>query len=125
MPARYFSVEEANTLLVEIEPLMAELLARRARVVRLHQQVTPLQDDLHTDFGGPLATELALDFNRIEQLLSRIQSYGCVVKDMNVGLLDFLSERDGREVYLCWRYGEPRIEYYHELHTGFGGRQHV
>lgn len=39
------------------------------------------------------------------------------------GLCDFPSQRDGREVYLCWRLGEPEVHYWHELHTGFAGRQ--
>jgi hypothetical protein len=44
---------------------------------------------------------------------------------MNGGLLDFLSERNGRDVYLCWRYGEPTISHYHELHTGYNGRRPI
>jgi hypothetical protein len=59
----------------------------------------------------------------IEGLIDEIKAYGCVLKDLNAGLLDFLAERDGREVYLCWRYGEDKIEFYHELHTGFQGRR--
>lgn len=125
MPARYFSVDEANSLLGEIEPLMGDLLARRAKVVRARNQLKPALNDLHSDIGGALATEMAQDFRRIEKLIKRIQSFGCVVIDMNVGLLDFLSERDGREVYLCWRYGEPRIDFYHDLHTGFNSRQRI
>jgi hypothetical protein len=47
------------------------------------------------------------------------------VKDLNAGLIDFPARRDGREVLLCWRYGEPQVEFYHELHTGFAGRKRV
>ena len=125
MPARYFSVAEANSLLIEIEPLMEELLERRARVVRARNEMKPALNDLRSDIGGPLATRMAQDFEVIQRLIARIQSFGCVVKDMNVGLLDFLTERDGREVYLCWRFGEARIEFFHELHTGFNSRQRI
>lgn len=125
MPARYFTVEEANELLPEIEPLMAEVLERRARVVTARKNLGPAFEDPHNDFGGPLASELVQEFATIERLVRKIQSYGCVMKDLNAGLLDFLSERDGREIYLCWRYGEPRVGFYHELHTGFNGRQPV
>lgn len=123
MPARYFTLEEANALLPELEPVMAELLARRAKVVRQRQNIAPILNDPHGDMGGSAATEMALDFVRITELIEQVQAFGCVLKDLNTGLLDFLSERDGREIYLCWRYGEPRIEYYHELHTGFTGRR--
>jgi hypothetical protein len=125
MPVRYFSVDEANALLPQIEPLMGQLLERRARVVRARQEVEALLEDLHSDVGGPVASEMVQDFAAIERLAARIQAFGCIIKDMNAGLLDFLTERNGREVYLCWRYGEPRVAFYHELHTGFNGRQPV
>jgi hypothetical protein len=123
MSTKYFSVEEANALLPKIEPLMKRLLARRAQATRRAQDLMPILEDLRSNVGGPTASELMLDFMAIEQLVDKIHSYGCLIKDLNGGLLDFLSERNGREVYLCWRYGEPQIEYYHELHTGFSGRR--
>ena len=125
MPARYFSVTEANEILTEVKPLMAELLERRAKVVRSRQDVAPILGDLTSNMGSHEATVIAHDFAVIEELIQRIQAYGCQVKDMNVGLLDFLSQRNGREVYLCWRYGEEQIEYYHELHTGYNSRRHL
>lgn len=125
MPARYFTVEEANTLLPTLEPLMGELLERRARVVSQRKQLGKALDDLHRNVGGRVPSQMAQDFRVIEQLVHRIQSHGCILKDMNSGLLDFLARREGREVYLCWRYGEPRVAFYHELHTGFNGRQPV
>jgi hypothetical protein len=78
-----------------------------------------------SDMGSPAASAMVQDFIAIERLVKRIRAFGCVVKDLNVGLIDFLAERDGREVYLCWRYGEPAVQYFHELHTGFSGREHV
>lgn len=125
MTARYFTVDEANALLPTLEPLMAELLKRRARVVAQRKQLGEALDDIRRDVGGRIPSEMAQDFRIIEQLVQRIQSHGCILKDMNSGLLDFLAQREGREVYLCWRYGEPRVAFYHELHTGFNGRQPV
>lgn len=125
MPARYFTVQEANELLPELEPLVGELLERRARVVAMRKQLGDTLDDVQSDVGGPVQSQMVQDFMAIERLVHRIRSYGCILKDMNSGLLDFLSERDGREVYLCWRYGEPEVAYYHELHTGFSGRRPV
>ena len=104
---------------------MAQLLERRARVTRSASQMQPLLEDVRSDVGSHDASELVLDFRAIERLVNKIQAYGCVVKDINVGLLDFLADRHGRDVYLCWRYGEPRIEFYHDLHNGFSGRQPI
>jgi hypothetical protein len=52
-----------------------------------------------------------------------IAASGAELKDINSGLLDFRSQREGREVYLCWRYGEGEIRFWHDLDAGFAGRQ--
>ena len=48
---------------------------------------------------------------------------GIELKDINTGLVDFLAERDGRDVYLCWRYDEPTVAFWHDLEAGVAGRQ--
>lgn len=104
---------------------MKRLLARRARASRLAQQVGSVIRDLRSNVGSAELSTLTQDFAAIERMIGQIQAYGVVIKDINGGLLDFLSQRNGRDVYLCWKYGEDKIEYYHELHTGFSGRQLV
>jgi hypothetical protein len=59
----------------------------------------------------------------IGELIQKILSTGVEVKDINLGLVDFLSLRDGREVYLCWQFGEEDIRFWHDLDTGYTGRQ--
>ena len=120
---RYFTVDEANALLPELEPLVGRLLELRAKVSTDGREMGELLADLHSDVGGPVASELVRSFDEIDTLVSQIASYGCVLKSLEAGLLDFLSEREGRDVYLCWRYGEPTIRYFHALHTGFQGRR--
>ncbi len=120
---RYFTVAEANALLPTLEPLMKQLLARRARASRLAKQLGHLLTDYRSNVGSSELSTLTQDFAAIERMITQIQAHGVVIKDVNAGLLDFLSERNGRDVYLCWKYGEAKIEYYHELHTGFAGRQ--
>jgi hypothetical protein len=122
---RYFTVEEANALLPEIEPLMARLLEKRAKVISLRHRLEGVVDDTVSDVGGEVASQMALDFIQIDQLIEKIEARGCVIKSVNAGLLDFLARINGRPVYLCWRYGEPKIEFYHELHTGFNGRRRL
>lgn len=125
MKPRIFTVEEANALLPTIEPLLGELLERRARVVSMRHELGTVLGDLQSNVGSRAATEMASEFSKIQQLAARIQAQGCYLKDTNAGLVDFLAEIDGREVFLCWRYGEPRVAFFHELHTGFNGRQPV
>lgn len=125
MTQRYFTVEEANQVLPAITALMDELQERRARVAKARRGLTPLLEDDKSNVGNAQASSLVQDFMIIERLIERIRAYGCELKDINAGLVDFLARRDGRDVYLCWRYGEPDIKYFHELHTGFMGRQRL
>lgn len=67
---------------------------------------------------------------QLETMLERLQDYiheldeiGVELKDYETGLIDFPGRHQGRDVYLCWKMGEERVEYWHELHTGFAGRQ--
>ncbi|MEZ4592412.1 MAG: DUF2203 domain-containing protein [Chloroflexota bacterium] len=122
---KYFTVEEANALLPKLRPLLENLLNRRARASRLAQQNGHLTGDYYSNVGSLELSTLMLDFVAIEQMIEQIQAYGVVLKDVNAGLLDFLSERNGRDVYLCWKYGEDKVEFYHELHTGFAGRRQL
>jgi len=125
MSIRYFTIEEANAALPELEPLVGRVLTMRARISSRGRELGELLTDLASDIGGPLPSQLAVEFAEVEQLVGRIQSYGCVLKSLEAGLIDFLCEREGRDVFLCWRYGEPNVQYYHELHTGFSGRRPV
>ncbi|HUS93852.1 MAG TPA: DUF2203 domain-containing protein [Patescibacteria group bacterium] len=125
VPAQYFTVEEANAILPEIDVLMDRLQFHRSRMIKLRREIVQLLELKESDIGGSVASSLVSDFIAIERLMNQIRSHGCLIKDLNTGLVDFLSKRDGREVYLCWRYGEPRIDFYHELHTGFKNRQQI
>ena len=70
-----------------------------------------------------LQRDLSGHAQTLRKLAEELSSFGCELKDPDRGLIDFLSLRDGREIYLCWYLGEERINYWHYLHTGFAGRQ--
>jgi hypothetical protein len=59
----------------------------------------------------------------VNSLIERVQEMACELKDIEQGLIDFRTEREGREVYLCWKLGEPDIRWWHELDAGFAGRR--
>jgi hypothetical protein len=69
---------------------------------------------------GTVFGEAALRFSRG---LTQIDRWGVIVRDLDTGICDFPALREGREVYLCWRVGEERIEWWHETGAGFAGRQ--
>ncbi len=127
---RHYSLQEALALLPEVIPVLerlrdayVELRAIRAVVAVQsrgasgdgHLVADPWQED-----GENRAAELSL---RIRQAAGALDRWGIEVKDPEKGLIDFLHEREGRTVYLCFHLGESMIGYWHELGTGFAGRQ--
>jgi hypothetical protein len=106
----HFTEDEAKALLKELLPTIEELMTTRNRKA--------------VGNGGSHATgELLGLMQRIGLLVQQIQEAGVLVKDLDRGLLDFPSEREGRIVFLCWEYGEPELAYWHDIDAGFGGRQ--
>ena len=73
--------------------------------------------------GSRKAGDLLPEFRRMEEALLAIREIGCELKDIDQGLLDFPALVENHEIYLCWRYGEDRIRYWHEMDEGFAGRQ--
>ena len=69
------------------------------------------------------ASAVAEDFEQVRRRVKQITALGVEIKDINTGLVDFRARRDGREVYLCWRYDEPEVAHWHDLDAGFAGRQ--
>jgi hypothetical protein len=62
---------------------------------------------------------------RLKSAIEQMQEFGCVVKDLDTGLVDFPTLFRGVEVYLCWKLGESRIEYWHGMEEGFRGRKAI
>ena len=123
--AEIFSLERANEIVVQIRPLVAELLELRQEILEKQPQAWPLVEKSAGNGGGKLASELVQDFERIDRLVKTINATGAILKDINSGLVDFLAMREGREVCLCWRYDEPEIQYWHDIQAGFAGRQPI
>jgi hypothetical protein len=122
---RYFTVEEANAMLDVIRPLMREILDVRQVIFQKQPEVVPVLNRLLDNGGSQAASEVALEIEQLHVLIGHLLATGVALKDINSGLVDFLSQRDGRDVYLCWRYGEESVAYWHELETGFAGRKPI
>jgi hypothetical protein len=120
---RYFTVAEANALLPE---LRVKLLRLQAMLQRLREEYAEKELELlklertngkHPEWeGSSVARE-------IHKAVDELHKMGILIKDIDEGIVDFPHLRDGREVMLCWRLGEDRVQYYHELDTGFRGRK--
>jgi len=122
---KLFSADKANALIPVLEPLLDELWTkRRDLAIGLLETDPALRrpgvDVLRDRRRSRAFTELKAE---IVQLVNRIEAHGCVVKGIDVGLLDFPSMRDGRPVYLCWKAGESEITHWHGTDESFVDRK--
>ncbi|MEO9171137.1 MAG: DUF2203 domain-containing protein [Candidatus Baltobacteraceae bacterium] len=126
-----FSTERANALIPKLAPLVDELLLKRRDLAikllesdpGLHSGSAPRATRLagvRSPFPAPKFGELK---SEIVRLIHRIESFGCIVKDIDLGTVDFPSTRDNEPVYLCWKAGDARIEYWHGMEEGFRDRK--
>ena len=123
MERRLFTLTEANTLLPQLRRMLQTLLDARQKIIDAQPELWPVLEKAMGNGGSKKAGEMLKYFEQVQRNAQAIQELGIEIKDINTGLVDFPSERDGRVVYLCWRYGEGDIEYWHELDAGFTGRQ--
>lgn len=122
---RYFTLQEANAALTVIRPLMDEVQAIRLDLLARQPDVWPVVERAAGNGGSRTASKLVREFERFDALVHQIQATGALFKDINLGLLDFPALKDGREVYLCWKYGEGEIAHWHEIELGYAGRQPI
>lgn len=123
--SRYFSLPEANETLAAIRPLMDEIQTIRHEILARKPEFWPAMERAAGNGGSQAASKLVEEFERLDALVRQIQATGALFKDINLGLLDFPALKDGREVYLCWKYGENDIAYWHEIEAGYAGRQSI
>jgi hypothetical protein len=130
-PQRLFTLQEAETARRELEPFLVEAMNCRKRLSSLDGDLSAATSRIMV-MGGILVpyekmAKLRIQHRRLAQMLKtaleRISSAGCIVKDLDVGLLDFPSVVANEEVYLCWKLGEDRIRFYHRQDEGFAGRK--
>jgi hypothetical protein len=117
-----FSPERANALIPVLTPLLEQLWEKRRELaIRLLETDPALRAARGASARRPSRrfTDLKAE---IVHLINRIEAYGCVVKDIDLGLLDFPSIRDGRPIYLCWKAGEPHLAHWHGTDETFGDR---
>ncbi|GIW75131.1 MAG: hypothetical protein KatS3mg104_0194 [Phycisphaerae bacterium] len=119
---KYFTLAEANRTLPLVRRIVADIVSTHETATHLHAQ---LENRDYPQSREDLENQLEQTVDRLNDLLDELKAIGCELKDYRMGLVDFPSRHQGREIYLCWRLGEQTIGHWHELHTGFQGRQPV
>ncbi len=120
---KYYTLDEANNALKTIEPILGEMM-EIAEQIRIHQpELWDLVQKSAGNGGNPELSQLLVEFDHLDALFHQIQDMGIEIKDLTIGLVDFRALHNGREIYLCWKYGEGSIQFWHEIEAGFTGRQ--
>lgn len=122
---RYFTLQEANETLNAIRPLMDEVQRIRKKILEKQPEAWPALEKSLGNGGNRALSNMVQDFEKLDALVHRIQETGTLIKDINLGLLDFPALKDRREVYLCWQSGEGEIAFWHEVEAGYAGRQPI
>ena len=131
MAERYFSVADVEALIPELTRLMEQVMSANAEAGEARERLQAEQRRIDLAGGGFLDRRAwRADKDRIEHLtaeiergLGEIAELGGAPKDLSLGLVDFLHLRNGREVNLCWKYGEREIRHWHGLDEGYAGRK--
>ena len=131
MAERYFSVADVEALIPELTRAMKQVMSANAEASEARERLQAEQRRIDLAGGGILDRRAwRADKDRIERLtadmqrgLGAIAELGGVPKDLSLGLVDFLHLRNGREVNLCWKYGEREIRHWHGLDEGYAARK--
>ena len=134
---RYFTLEEANSLIPAMERRFGLLLQLRGQLRSTYQTLeqlgaAPGPGQRHNHDGDDETPEARRAhgafrglMEALQEELQQIEELGVEIKDLDLGLCDFLSQREGQDIYLCWRFGEKHIGFWHDLQGGYAARQHL
>jgi hypothetical protein len=119
---RHFTRAEANALRPQLTTLLSQLLEAKDELTDAEAHEA-LSEAAPTNGGGEEGKQVGVAFLEVRRLLETIEQSGIVLRDIDRGLVDFPAVIDGREVYLCWEFGEDDVGYWHEMEAGYGGRE--
>lgn len=130
---RYFTLQQAERLLPEVETAVRDAMALKAEYQRANDEWQNFSRRVTMAGGMRVDHSQVLDQKRrretsaldLKATIEKIDDYGCVIKDLDIGLIDFPTLFRGEEVYLCWKVGEAGIKFWHGTNEGFRGRKPI
>ncbi len=130
MSHKYFTLAQANRTLPLVQRIVADITGRYPRWRDLVYRYELIAAQSHPDHGESeeqvaLRDQIEQVAREINDFLGELDQVGCVFKGFEQGLVDFYGQLDGRDVFWCWKQGEDAIRHWHELDTGYSGRQPV
>jgi hypothetical protein len=123
MEERVFTVAQATSLLPQLRRVLGEVTQEWERIRKLNPEIQKARDNAPLDGFSKSGVEYVESVSHLMSLIQQIKDLGVQLKDAEKGLCDFPYIRKGRVVYLCWHLGEDSIQYWHDIETGFAGRE--
>jgi hypothetical protein len=117
-PRRRFTLEQANRSLPLVQRVVSDIVLTREEATRLQSKLEAAAGKEHKNVQADL--DVAID--KLHAYLDELTEIGVELKDFQAGLVDFIGRHQGRDIYLCWKLGEERVAYFHEINAGFAGR---
>ena len=127
MPRKYYTLEQAQQQIPSVDTLVRRLIRLKNALtlidsIELSCKTCGYDHFQNTTHFNKKYHKLSFDFYRN---LEKVENMGCIVKDLDLGLVDFLAYHEGREVFLCWKLGENEINHWHETDSSFSGRKPI
>jgi hypothetical protein len=129
---KYFTVTEANAMLPLVRAIVDDIVRLKNEIEERRDRLKDIrrlpghrrdEDNPYDEEVQEIETEIEKENDRLEEFCDELRRLGVELKDAKTGLIDFLTQIDGREAYLCWKLGEGDLAFWHELDAGFSGRQ--
>lgn len=122
----YFTINEANQILPEVIKKFEFALAKKNEVAKIDQKLqTLVVSGTKFDEYVPLKQKLNTAITEFYSASETLEKTGVIIKSIDQGLLDFPSKRFDEDIWLCWKYGETEIKFWHDLDSGFMGRKPI
>lgn len=119
---RHFTRAEANALLPQLTAMLSQLREAKDELTNTEAHEA-LGEAAPSNGGGEEGKQVGVAFLEIRRILGTIEESGIVLRDIDRGLVDFPAVIEGREVYLCWEFGEEDVSFWHDMDAGYGGRE--
>ena len=120
-----FTVEKANRAIPLVKRIVADIVKQHKKVCHLEEKCHMRRPDVSEEQQERLGRQYGIELEKLRDLAEELSAVGCELKDWRRGLIDFAATYQGREVELCWRLGEQKVEFWHEIGAGFPGRQAI
>lgn len=124
-PKRVFSLPEANRALVLVKRIVTDVIFEYSRMIDLQEQLEAAEEAEAVEQSDKTRMDLIRSAGRLRACLDELDDVGVELKDWALGVVDFPSFAAGREICLCWQYGQDGVEYWHEVDDTFAARQPV